>query len=128
MHEGRCESAGMALISLETPDHSSQALISPGQYSTDLRPQDLVLGAQPSFLTRAAIKKTVDTASAAPQKDCKDVQLIFTKAPAIGFPISRPADTGTKSIPIRTPMTLNDGQSVMAQGGVRATKAPETNP
>lgn len=84
--------------------------------------------AHPSFATLVTTRNVVDIANVARQKACKDTQLTLTSAPAVGFPIKRPTDTGTKSIPIRTPTTAKEGQSVIAQVGEGATKAPETNP
>lgn len=45
----------------------------------------------------------------------------------MGLPTSKPIAMGTNIIPLRTPTTAREGESVKAMVGGRETKLPEKN-
>ena len=68
-----------------------------------------------------------ETPTDAPQKTLRPDHPLRRIAPAIGLPTSKPNAIGTKSIPIRTPMTCGWGERVTDTVEGRDTKLPEKN-
>ena len=79
----------------------------------------------PTFAHLAAQIQIPEKATTAPQNACKSVHPDPNKTTAIGLPTRRPAEIGTNSMPIRTPITDSDGDRVTATVGGRETKVPE---
>ena len=71
--------------------------------------------------------KPPETAMVAPQKASRFRHPERRIAPAIGLPMSNPNDIGRKSIPLRVPYTLNEGDNVKTMVGGSETKLPVKN-
>lgn len=91
----------------------------------DLHVYALTVKPVPDFAILALNTNIPEKATVTPQKACRPVQPSFNIAPAIGLPRRRPIAIGTKSMPIRTPRTFKDGESVTVTVGGSETKVPE---
>ena len=92
---------------------------------TDYWAHVLLQKCKPDFANLAEATARPESATTKPQNICKPVQPVFKIAPAMGFPINSPIAIGMNSIPIRTPISSNDGHKVTVTTGGRDTKAPE---
>ena len=81
----------------------------------------------PTFDTLAATIMIPEMISKTPQNASRPSHPRFRMAPAMGLPMSKPNEIGTKSMPERTPTTPMEGESVTITVGGRETKVPEKN-
>ena len=71
--------------------------------------------------------KPPETAIVTPQKASRFLHPERRIAPATGLPMSKPSEIGRKSMPLRVPKTLKEGDNVKTMVGGRETKLPVKN-